>query len=110
MATAKKRDYLWFVTAPGHVQVPVVAPDWEQATLEAAHFWGVSWAKIFWQCELVKKTDVMKNVCCRCKRYFNGEGVECDPCRKLRFTEEQNARAANRQYWKKHFARESSRG
>ena len=65
MATAKKKDYLWFVKAPGHVQVPVIAQDWEQATLEAARFWGVKWAEIFWQCELVKKTDVIRNMCCR---------------------------------------------
>lgn len=110
MATAKKKDYLWFVKAPGHVQVPVIAQDWEQATLEAAQFWGVKWAEIFWQCELVKKTEVIRNMCCRCKRFFNGEGVECEPCRKLRAAEEAEEQAARRRYWKKHFLRESSRG
>lgn len=110
MATARKRDYLWFITAPGHVQVPVVAPDWEQATVEAARFWGVPWAKIFCQCELVRKSEVLRNVCIRCKRHFNGEGVECEPCQKLRAIEEKEAQAAARRYWKKqHYLREKSR-
>lgn len=109
MATAKKRDYLWFIKAPGHVQVPVMAPDWEQATVQAARFWGANWGKIFWQCELVRKTEVLRNVCCRCGKHFNGDGVECEPCRKIRAVEERNARAAEQRYWKKHFARESSK-
>ena len=109
MATARKRDYLWFITAPGHVQVPVVAPDWEQATVQAARFWGANWGKIFWQCELVRKTEVIRNVCCRCGKHFNGDGVECEPCRRIRAVEERNARAAEQRYWKKHFARESSK-
>ena len=86
MATARKRDYLWFITAPGHVQVPVVAPD----------------------CELVRKSEVLRNVCIRCKRHFNGEGVECEPCQKLRAIEEKEAQAAARRYWKKHYLREKS--
>ena len=105
MGTAKKKEYLWFVKAPGHAQVPVVAADWEQATLEAARFWNVPWAKIFWQCELVSRTTVVKNVCHRCGRYFNGEGVECEPCQKLRAVEEKNAQAAERRYWQRHYAR-----
>ena len=108
VATARKRDYLWFITAPGHVQVPVVAPDWEQAPVEAARFWGVPWAKIFCQCELVRKSEVLRNVCIRCKRHFNGEGVECEPCQKLRAIEEKEAQAAARRYWKKHYLREKS--
>mgnify|MGYP007027435130 CR=1 FL=1 len=67
MATAKKRDYLWFIKA------------------------------------------VIRNVCCRCGKHFNGDGVECEPCRRIRAVEERNARAAERRYWKKHFARESSK-
>lgn len=108
MATAKKKEYLWFIKAPGHAQVPVVAADWEQATLEAAHFWDVPWAKIFWQCELVRKTAVIRNVCCRCGRHFNAPGVECEPCRMIRATEEQNAQAAERRYWQRHYIRKSS--
>lgn len=71
-------------------------------------FWGVPWAKIFCQCELVRKSEVLRNVCIRCKRHFNGEGVECEPCQKLRAIEEKEAQAAARRYWKKHYLREKS--
>ena len=108
MATTKKQEYLWFITAPGHAQVPVVAPDWEQATVKAAQFWGVPWAKIFCRCELVRKTAVIRNVCCRCGKHFNGEGVECEPCQKLRAAEEKNAKAAERRYWREHFTNEKA--
>ena len=73
MATAKKRDFLWFITAPGHVQVAVI-----------------------------------RNVCCRCGKHFNGEGVECEPCQKLRAAEEKNAKAAERRYWREHFTNEKA--
>ena len=86
-----------------------MAPDWEQATVQAARFWGANWGKIFWQCELVRKTEVIRNVCCRCGKHFNGDGVECEPCRKIRAVEERNARAAEQRYWQKQFARESSK-
>lgn len=45
--------------------------------------------------------DCLKKVC---------EGVECEPCQKLRAAEEAEEQAARRRYWKKHFLRESSRG
>ena len=108
MAAAKKRDFLWFITAPGHVQVPVVAPDWEQATVKAAQFWGVPWGKLFCRCEMVLKTAVIRNVCCRCGKHFNGEGVECEPCQKLRAAEEKNVRAAERRYWRAHYIKEKA--
>lgn len=105
---AKPKEYLWFIKAPGHVQVPVVAADWEQATVQAARFWDVPWAKIFCQCELVRKTVVIRNVCCRCGKHFNAPGVECEPCRMIRATEEQNEKAAERRYWQRHYIRKSS--
>lgn len=105
---AKPKEYLWFIKAPGHVQVPVVAADWEQATVQAAKFWDVPWAKIFCQCELVRKSVVIRNVCCRCGKHFNAPGVECEPCKLIRATEEQNAQAAERRYWQRHYIRKSS--
>ena len=37
----KKDDFLWWVQCEGHYDVPVIAPNWELATVEAAHLWGV---------------------------------------------------------------------
>ena len=90
---AKPKEYLWFIKAPGHVQVPVVAADWEQATVQAARFWDVPWAKIFCKCELVRKSVVIRNVCCRCGVWFHGSGVVCDHCRSEAEIEERRARA-----------------
>lgn len=108
MATARKRDYLWFITAPGHVQVPG-----GRTGLGAGHggggpVLGRAVGEDLLQCELVRKSEVLRNVCIRCKRHFNGEGVECEPCQKLRAIEEKEAQAAARRYWKKHYLREKS--
>ena len=32
----KKDDFLWWVQCEGHYDVPVIAPNWELATVEAA--------------------------------------------------------------------------
>ena len=107
MARSEK-SICWVVHHPEIGTAFVAAEDWERATVEAARFWGVPWAKIFCQCELVRKSEVLRNVCIRCKRHFNGEGVECEPCQKLRAIEEKEAQAAARRYWKKHYLREKS--
>ena len=49
---SKKDDFLWWVQCEGHYDVPVIAPNWELATVEAAHLWGVPWAKVAARCEL----------------------------------------------------------
>ena len=52
---SKKDDFLWWVQCEGHYDVPVIAPNWELATVEAAHLWGVPWAKVAARCELREK-------------------------------------------------------
>ena len=60
---AKKTEWLWFVACEGHVTAPVIAESWEQATVEAAKFWGVRWGAVAAACELQEKRPVVKNVC-----------------------------------------------
>lgn len=60
---SKKDDFLWWVQCEGHYDVPVIAPNWELATVEAAHLWGVPWAKVAARCELREKLPVVRNVC-----------------------------------------------
>lgn len=66
----KKDDFLWWVQCEGHYDVPVIAPNWELATVEAAHLWGVPWAKVAARCELREKLPVVRNVCQRCGKIF----------------------------------------
>ena len=71
----KKADFLWWVQCEGHYDVPVIAPNWELATVEAAHLWGVPWAKVAARCELREKLPVVRNVCQRCGKIFHGSAV-----------------------------------
>lgn len=100
MAAAKK-EWLWFVSCEGHVTAPVIAESWEQATVEAARFWGVRWGAVAAMCELQEKRPVVKNVCYKCGVYFHGSGVVCDHCRSEAEIEERRAQAAKRNYFRR---------
>lgn len=98
---AAKKEWLWFVACEGHVTAPVIAEDWELATVEAARFWGVPWATVAAQCELQEKRPVVKCVCCRCGTWFHGSGVMCDHCRSETEIEERRVKAAKQRYFRR---------
>lgn len=100
MAAAKK-EWLWFVSCEGHVTAPVIAESWEQATVEAARFWGVRWGAVAAMCELQEKRPVVKNVCYKCGAYFHGSGVVCDHCRSEAEIEERRMQAAKKNYFRR---------
>lgn len=97
---ANKKEYLWWVKAEDLCKVPVIAETWEQATLEAALFWGVPWAKVVAKCELVEKLPVVRNVCVRCGTLFNGSGVMCEHCRSEAEIEARRSAAASSRYFR----------
>lgn len=58
----------WLVGHPEHCTVPVLAPDWELATVGAAKLWGVPWAKVAAECRPEGKKVARKLVCIKCGR------------------------------------------
>lgn len=101
---SKKDDFLWWVQCEGHYDVPVIAPNWELATVEAAHLWGVPWAKVAARCELREKLPVVRNVCQRCGKIFHGSGPLCDDCISIIRIEEQRKAAARKDYFRRLYA------
>ena len=98
MATKKSTGTMWKIACEGHPVAYVAADNWEQATLEAARYWGVPWRRIAARCELVEKSIYVRNICPKCGRMFNREGVLCTVCREsersYREERERSAKAA----------------
>ena len=89
MAKTIRNDYLWEVGCEGHVDAWVVAPNWEQATVEAAKFWGVRWGSVAARC--VEKSRIKgytTNICCRCGRTYYAAPPLCAACKAAVLTEE----------------------
>ena len=52
---ASKQSTCWVIEHPEIGTAFVVADSWEQATVRAAEFWGVSWARTVSGMELVRR-------------------------------------------------------
>ena len=76
----RKKEYVFFVKHPDHTTVPVIAENWEQATVKAADFWGVRWGKVAALCECDRKWDVHRCICTRCGKTFHGAEALCSAC------------------------------
>lgn len=66
MPTAKKAppQHLWWVRHPECGLAIVDAPNWEQATVEAANWWEVSWREVAALCECEREEIVPRHVLC----------------------------------------------
>ncbi|MBR2928559.1 MAG: hypothetical protein IKC24_05330 [Oscillospiraceae bacterium] len=84
----KSKEYIFFVKHPQHTIAPVIAENWEQATVKAADFWGVKWGKVAALCECERKMGTHKGVCMDCNKVFYGGEVICPMCLRARKDEE----------------------
>lgn len=90
MAAKGSKAILWEVGCEGHVDAWVVAENWEQATVQAAAFWGVPWREVAAYCTLKQKVEgAPRNVCARCGRTYCGALPLCGACEKVMETEEE---------------------
>lgn len=96
---ASKKSTCWVIEHPEIGTAFVVADSWEQATVRAAEFWGVSWARTVSGMELVRRKDARKNICCRCGQIFHGSGDLCGACEKILRTEEAETSRRLRETW-----------
>ena len=69
---------VWWVRHPDHEVAIVRAPNWEQATVEAAKWWDVPWREVAALCELEKKELAPRCICQKCGERFHGEAVLCE--------------------------------
>ena len=96
------KKFLWFVSHPDHCRAPVMAEDVEQATVEAAHLWGVPWASVAAHCDAQKRGEARKQLCARCGMFHYGEEDICVSCRKALEDEERRVQEACKAYYRRH--------
>lgn len=112
MATIKKTEpeYIWWVSHPDHTVAVVRAQNWEQATVEAAEWWGVPWAKVASMCEARKMERAPRCVCVKCGIVFHGESLRCARCEAEARDAELNYQEQNRRYWREMWPRKRTPG
>lgn len=91
---------VWWVRHPDHEVAIVRAPNWEQATVEAAKWWDVPWREVAALCELEKKELAPRCICQKCGERFHGEAVLCARCTIEARDRELNRRGNARRYWR----------
>jgi len=94
--------FLWWVEHPEHTVAVAVAPNWEQATVEAAKWWDVPWGKVAAMCALQKKEPVRRGVCCDCGGLLWSPGsvkARCSKCESIARQKEETQRARNRRFF-----------
>ena len=103
MPTAKKAppQHLWWVRHPECGLAIVDAPNWEQATVEAANWWEVSWREVAALCECEREEIVPRHVCICCGEIFNSEGFRCTKCEIIERDKRLNQRARTRRYYRR---------
>ena len=102
MARARKAvpDRVWWVRHPRYGTAVVSAPDWEQATVEAAKWWEVPWREVAALCECDRTEAVTRNICVDCGVIFHGEGLFCSRCFAARRDEVLQRSARERRYFR----------
>ncbi len=87
MAVSKEK--IWFLRHEGHGVAIVRAESFEQATVAAAKFWGVPWAKVAAGIEVERTKPLMTNICAKCGKMFQGgKEILCTHCEKAQREED----------------------
>lgn len=86
---AASKEQIWFLRHEGHGVAIVRAVSFEQATVAAAQFWGVPWAKVAAGIEVERTKPLLTNVCARCGKMFQGgKDILCTPCERAQREED----------------------
>lgn len=94
MAGKKNMSVVYQVRLEGRCPAYVQAENWEQATVKAAAFWGISWGANVAHMEPGQTYEARKNLCLKCRRIIYGERELCEACEAVR--EQDRARAEQR--------------
>ena len=95
MAGKKERRIAWFLRAPGCGLAVVTAPNFEQATVKAAEYWGLAWGEVASKIEVERTVEQMPNVCTECGTVYSGASYAlCEKCRNKRRAEHERMREA----------------
>ena len=93
-------DRVWWVEHPDHHIAIVRAPNWEQATVEAAKWWDVPWREVAAMCECQRVEKLVRHVCVNCGAVFHGEGPLCTKCAVKERDLELNREARARRFYR----------
>lgn len=102
------KDRVWWVNHPDHTEAVVRAPNWEQATVEAAGWWGVPWGKVAALCECGRVEKIITNVCVDCGTVFQGESLRCTRCEVAARDTELNRKARNQRFYREMMPRKGA--
>lgn len=102
------KDKVWWVTHPDHTVAVVRAPNWEQATVEAACWWEVPWRTVAALCECARVEKIITNVCIDCGTVFQGEGLRCTRCERAAKDRELNGEAGRRRFYREMMPRKGA--
>ena len=102
--------FLWMVrlhTPDKVMTLPVAAETQEEATVEAAKFWGISWASAVRDMEVEKRSEYPKRLCPRCGNYlWDPEADYCEKCRRELAVEQENLRRRKERYYREQAIKE----
>ena len=94
---------IWWVEHPKLGLAIVQAPNWEQATVEAAKWWEVPWAKVVAMCEEKRREILPRCICVDCGSTFWGQDggrVRCAVCESIAKNAAAKRKADNKRFWK----------
>jgi len=99
----ESKRIVWWVEHPEHGLAIVEAPNWEQATVEAAKWWEVPWSKVAAMCEEKRREVLPRFVCAECGKIFygrDGDRVRCGVCECKARDYEASKKANARRFWR----------
>lgn len=103
-STAGPPRYLYTVTlhtGDKAVQLPVTAETPEQATVEAARFWGIPWTRALQDMDVEQGRELPRRLCPRCGNYvFESQEDYCEKCRRELAVEKENLRRRAARYFR----------
>lgn len=113
MARTESRRIVWFVEHPAYPVAIVAAPNWEQATVEAAKWWDVPWGRVAALCREQRREELPKFVCADCRAIMygrDGNRTRCAMCESIARNAPAKARADNRRFWREMAPRKNEEG
>ena len=100
---AESQRIVWWVEHPAHGLAIVQAPNWEQATVEAAKWWDVPWGKVAALCEEKRHEVLPRCICVDCRQPYwghDGDRVRCAVCENIARNAAAKRKADNKRFWK----------
>lgn len=100
MAKTESKRIVWWVEHPDHPIAIVAAPNWEQATVEAASWWGVPWGRVAALCSEQRREELPKFVCADCRAIMYGRDGNRTRCALCENVARNKSKRDGKRYWR----------